>query len=159
MAVTSTAQNRFEVEILNDYGDIVYMHKAKSPAENYEKVYDLKNLDNGQYQFIVRTDNEEFARTLNIENGKISLAATEEDRKPFFTLNDKDLKFTYLNFDKKDVHVYLYNSATGENVYQANLGSDFSITSGLDLTKLKRGSYEVVLACEEFVHPYDFTIH
>jgi hypothetical protein len=158
MAVTSTAQNRFEVEILNENGDIVYMHKAKSPVENYEKVYNLQNLENGQYRFVVRTDNEEIERTLDIKNGNISVVAGEKDRTPFFSFDDRNLKFSYLNFDQKDVHLYVYSNETGDAIYQANLGSGFAITSGLDLSKLKYGSYEVVLASEDFVHPYDIEI-
>lgn len=158
MAVSSTVPNRVEVEIINDNGDIVYMHKANSPSEKYDKVFDLQNLDNGQYLFTVKTDNEEIERTFNIENGKITVTSKEKDLAPYFSFDNKNLKLSYLNFDQKDVHLYLYNNETGETVYQADLGSGFSITSGLDLSKLKYGSYEAVLTTEDHVHPFNIDI-
>ncbi len=158
IAISSTVPNPIEVEIQNDNGDIVYMHKTNSPSGKYEKVYNLENLDNGKYFFVVRTNNEEIERAVNIENGKMTVTSREKDMAPFFSFDNKNLKLSYLNFDKKDVNLYIYNNKTGETVYQADLGSNFSITHGLDLSKLKSGSYEVVLASEGFDHPYDINI-
>ncbi|HPF52466.1 MAG TPA: hypothetical protein PK335_12865 [Draconibacterium sp.] len=158
MAISSTVPNRFEVEIQNNNGDIIYKHKANSPSAKYEKVFEFEDLDNGPYLLMVKDNNEEIDRKFNLREGQIILQGEEKDMNPYFSFDNKNLKFSYLNFDQKDVHLYLYNNETGETIYQTDLGSGFSITSGLNLSKLKYGSYEVVLASEDHVHSYDLDI-
>lgn len=158
VAINSTAQNRFEIQIENDNGDVIYYHNVKSPTENYEKIYDLQDLENGNYRFLVSDNNEQVERTVNLRNGEISVTNKEKDMAPYFSFNNGNLKLSYLNFDRADVHLYLYNNENDERVYKADLGSDFSINSGLNLSKLKPGSYEAVLASEDHVHSYDIDI-
>jgi len=158
MAISSTVPNRFEVEIQNNNGDVIYKHTANSPSEKYEKVFELEDLDNGPYLLIVRDNNEEIDRTFNLREGQVILQGEQKDMNPYFSFDNKNLKFSYLNFDRKDVHLYIYNNETGNTVYKTDLGSGFSITSGLNLSKLKNGSYEVVLSSEDHSHSYNLDI-
>lgn len=159
MAISSTAPNRFVVEIQKVNGDIIYRHEANSPSENYEKVFNLEDLDNGQYLFIVKDNNEEIERSFKILDDQVIVKNNEEkDMNPYFSFDNDNLKFSYLNFDQQDVHLYIYNNETGKTVYKADLGTGFSITSGLNLSNLKWGSYEVVLAGTDFAHSYDLQI-
>lgn len=51
---------------------------------------------------------------------------------------------TYLNFDQENLRLSLYNDE--RLVCQTNVGSNFNITGGYDLSKLENGSYQVVLS-------------
>ncbi len=104
--INSTVQNKFEIVIENENGDIVFYKRSKSPSENYTKAYNFSDLEDGTYRFIVKSNNEEIERTIDMENGNIRITSKAMDMKPFFSFSNNNLKLPYLNFDQKDVHPY-----------------------------------------------------
>lgn len=153
--ISNTVPGKFEIKIQNQDNDLVFHKKINSSEDNYTKLYNFSNLNNGTYNFVVSDNNETFKKTIGIENGKIKVVSKEKDEKPYFLYENNNLKFTYLNFDEKPVHLYIYNNSD-ETVFKTNLGTNFNMVKDLNLSKLDNGSYNVVLASEDHIHSYSF---
>ena len=63
---------------------------------------------------------------------------------PYFAFADDVLKLTYLNFDEERLSLNIYDEKG--LVYQSDLGKDFNVASGYDLSALRDGKYEVILS-------------
>lgn len=156
--ISNAVQSTFEIEIKNMNGEVVFYKQTPTPAENYKKLYNFSELEDGSYNFTVRIDNEIIQKKLKMENGMVHVLSIEKELTPFVSFDNNQLKLSYLNFDQKDVILYVYNTRNNEEIYKGDLGKAFSINHGLDLSKLENGSYEAILVSENHIHPYDINI-
>jgi hypothetical protein len=63
---------------------------------------------------------------------------------PYFNYADNVLKVSYLNFDGENLKLNFYDK-NGDLIYQSELGKNFDVQSGYDLSALDPGEYDVVL--------------
>lgn len=63
--VLSNTQERTEVSLINGDGNVLFNEYATS-TEGYKKVFDLSNLSDGSYSFVIRTGSEKTVKTFEI---------------------------------------------------------------------------------------------
>jgi len=134
----------FEVSIEANNGDLVYYKQTTNPITDYRKVFNFANLETGAYVFNLKVNDTKVSNDFEVSPKGIVIGASKMRFDPYFQFSDNVLKLSYLNFDKEDLKLNLY----GDNklVYKTKLGSDFNIATGYNLSKLKKGSYQVVLS-------------
>jgi hypothetical protein len=134
----------FEVSIEANNGDLVYYKQTTNPITDYRKVFNFANLETGAYVFNLKVNDTKVSNDFEVSPEGIVIGASKMRFDPYFQFSDNVLKLSYLNFDKEDLKLNLY----GDNklVYKTKLGSDFNIATGYNLSKLKKGSYQVVLS-------------
>ncbi len=76
---------------------------------------------------------------------------------PVFVFDNKELKFSYLNFNGDNTTLTVYDSERNL-LHEKNLKSDFVTQHGVNFSKAPRGTYEVVLSSGNEVHSYDVSI-
>ena len=135
----------FQIDVKDEYGEVIFQKKTKIPSTNYKRVYDFSQLDDGIYSMTVKIDRELTEKRLDIRNGQVNVLAEKKVVEPFFMHDNQQFKMLYLNFAGDDVKLYVYDSNRNE-IYQKKFTSDFTIHHGLDLSKLPRGNYEFVLS-------------
>ncbi len=71
--------SRLYIAIKNAAGDVLYSEYARQ-TENYSKVFDLSNLADGEYAFVVETDKgrAEKAFTINTETTRVVTPVSAE---------------------------------------------------------------------------------
>lgn len=156
--ISNINQSHYEIELENEYGDIVFYKETNSPSTTYSQLYDFSMLDDGKYNFTVKVDNEKEVNTLKIKNGKIEVLNQRKEVEPFFLMKDNRLELSYLNFGKENIKLVVYDGSTHELLYEKKLNSDFVINYGLDFSKLKSGKYDAVLASGSNFYEYEVTI-
>lgn len=156
--ISNINQSHYEIELENEYGDIVFYKETNSPSTTYSQLYDFSMLDDGKYNFTVKVDNEKEVNTLKIKNGKIEVLNQRKEVEPFFLMKDNRLELSYLNFGKENIKLVVYDGRTHELLYEKKLNSDFAINYGLDFSKLKSGKYDAVLASGSNFYEYEVTI-
>lgn len=135
---------RLEVTVKSERGMIVYYKQTMKSNGDYRKIYDFSNLENGKYELSFKVNTTVVKRNLEINNGTIMVGASELRYDPFFKLEGDVLKLSYLNFDQNNLRLVFMKDR--EVVYESTLGREFNTVRGFDLSKLQRGSYDVVLA-------------
>jgi len=133
----------FEISISAEDGSTVYYNETKSKLNSYNKVYDFSDLKDGDYQVSVKVNNTKVKRNLKIDRGNIIVGDSKTSYDPYLLVNENVLKISYLNFDGENIGLKIYND--GELVYRTNIGNQFNINAGYDLSKLQAGNYDLVL--------------
>jgi hypothetical protein len=156
--ISNFAQSQFEIELKNEYGEIVFYKQTSSPVTSYSKLYDFTMLEDGNYTFEVNVNNEKEVADLSLKNGKIQVMDSRKEVKPFFTVNKNILEISYLNYAKEELNLHVYDKITNELLYKKKLEPSFAVNYGLDFSKLNKGKYDAVLAGENNFYEYEVTV-
>ena len=134
----------FELSIQSEDGELVYYKQTTKPLTSYQKIYDFKNLENGNYTMDLRVNDTRLIRDIQVASNGIFVGESKLRIDPYFAFADDVLKLSYLNFDEERLSINIYDEKG--LVYQSDLGKDFNVASGYDLSALRNGKYEVILS-------------
>ena len=143
VTATNTKSAFFELTIKAQSGNIVYYKRSENPLTNYQKVFDFSNLENGDYVLKLHVNNTSLDQKFLVKGNKVVPGNSQIHFDPFFSFKDNLLKFSYLNFEEEKVKIKIYD--TKGMIFKKNLGTNFTITDGFDLSKLENGKFEVIL--------------
>ena len=144
ISVTNENPAIFEMNIETQGGDLVYYKQTTSASTEYQKIFDFANLENGKYVLNLKVNDTKVIQDFEVRNDKIVVGNSKTRFDPYFMFKDNQLKFSYLNFDQENFTMYIYNN--DGLFFSKNVGKDFSIQKGFDLTGLEKGDYRVVLS-------------
>ncbi|MGV8091995.1 MAG: hypothetical protein AB2L24_09050 [Mangrovibacterium sp.] len=155
VAISSSAESSFEISIENSVGEIVYYKETEGKMADYRKVYDFSKLEDGKYTLIVNIDGATTKRDFNIDSkNMIQVGKMKSIVEPYFAFNDDVLRVAYLNYPGEKMDLLIYDG--DDLIYNKALENTFSVNEGLNLSKLKAGNYQVVLATDDQV--FDYTV-
>lgn len=144
IAISQESPTVNEISIISESGSVVYFKKSKKETAIYKQIYDFSQLENGTYEVKLKVGTTTIKNKLQINNGAVSVKAQKKEMEPFFNFANNVLKVSYLNFEKENVVVNVYNEVG--LIYTYELGNDFTLHHGFDLSKLEKGNYDVMLA-------------
>ncbi|MBW8330409.1 MAG: hypothetical protein K0M40_00195 [Prolixibacteraceae bacterium] len=155
VAISSLTDANLKISVTDDMGRLVYYKETTEPGDNYRKVYNFSDLEDGKYNLSVVSDNLTTERQFEIGNKTIAVGEEKTMLEPFFTYEDGYLKFSYLNFNKENVSLYFFDK--NDLVYSKKIGRDFNVNSALNLSKLREGNYVAIIAAggKEYRYPID----
>jgi len=155
VAISTLSNSNFNITIVDEKDQIVFYQENSGPNENYRKVYDFSNLDDGTYKLTVASDNLTAERQFIKSHGKIKVGEEKTILEPLFYYEADILRCSYLNFNKEDITLHLYKN--NEQIYGKSIGRDFNIQQGLDLSKLGKGNYKAILyaGAKQFEYPIE----
>lgn len=153
--ISNVTESRYEIELKNEKGDIVYYKLTNAPSANYATQYDFSMLDNGIYNLTVNVDNEKLENILKMNKGNVVVIDQRKEVDPFFTVKENHLELSWLNFELEHPKVLLYQNNT--LLFEKELDPEFSVTYALDFSSLERGNYNAVLQSETSHFEYQIT--
>ncbi|WP_340111575.1 hypothetical protein [Maribellus mangrovi] len=156
--ISNAVNSVYEIEVKNASGNILYYKQTQRPSKTYSSVYDLTGLYDGKYTFTVNVANETSTSMVNVTNGKVEVIDYNKELDPYFALNNNYLKISYLNFNKSDIVLYVYDDSSKRMLYEEDLGTEFAMNHAVNLSKLKSGSYSAMLVSNQGTHEYDIYI-
>jgi hypothetical protein len=142
--ITNENAAYFEVSVVSENGEMVYYKQSTNPLTDYKKIFSFEGLDAGNYVLNLKVNDTKLSQEIEIARKGIKVGESKVKFDPYFDYKNDVLKFSYLNFDKENMSLSIYN----ENglVYNTRLGNGFSVTNGYNLSKLESGNYRVVLS-------------
>jgi len=155
LTVKHSAPNTSEVTITSDMGEIVYYKKSKKEEELYKKIFDLSQLENGNYTLTVKTACATMRNELKVYKGTISLQNHSNEMKPYFATHKNDIILTYLNFETQAMTLRVYKSS--KIVFSETLGNEFAMHRKLNITALNKGDYDIQLFNKDTEYWFSFT--
>ena len=150
--ITNENAALFELSITSGNGDLVYYKQSDEPLTDYKKIYDFTNLKSGEYVLTLKVNDTQLTKNFELNNLGIRVGDSKLSFDPYFSYKDNVLKLSYLNFEGKNVYISFYND--GSLIFKRNLGKNFAITSGYNLSKLEPGNYKVVLSSNYGEYPF-----
>ncbi|SHF44306.1 hypothetical protein SAMN05444274_105239 [Mariniphaga anaerophila] len=154
IAFETLSPANFELLIKNDRGEILFSKKSDSPVQEFRTVFDLKFLENGNYKVCLCHGNCRLAREITISDTHLAVGSETRAYCPYYAFEDNLLKVSYLNNFQKNVFLNIYRD--GKFVTGKKLGKEVFIQKALDLSKLEKGTYEVVLSNNN--NDYEFIV-
>jgi len=153
IAISTLSDSNFNITITDNNDHIVYYRENTNPGENYRKVYNFSDLEDGTYKLTVVSNDLTSERQFDKSHGLIKVGEEKTTLEPFFGYEDGILRCSYLNFTKEDMTLYFFKN--NEPIYSKKIGRDFNIQQALNLSKLGRGTYEAVLTAggKQFSYP------
>ncbi|WP_319479637.1 hypothetical protein [uncultured Draconibacterium sp.] len=143
VSILNSAEVLFELSIRAEGGELVYYKQASSPSLTYQKIFDFKNIEDGDYAMDLRVNDTRLIKDIKVSSEGITVGESKMRIDPYFGFSNNVLKLTYLNFDQEDLSLNIYDESG--LVYESKLGQDFNIAKGFDLAALDAGQYEVIL--------------
>ncbi len=156
VAISNAEASNFQISIANNKGEVVYYKETDSASNDYRKVYDFSELENGDYKLSVTVDKMTTEREFSIKNQNIAVGKEKNRIEPFFAYKDGILKLSYLNFSEEKLSLNFYNES--ELIYTKAIGDDFSVQEGYNLSKLNKGVYSVVLSTNDKSYSYNVEV-
>lgn len=154
VTVQNPSATRMEVSILDDNKQIVYYKRSKKAISSFNKIFDVKHLDNGVYAMQVEINGVALSRNLEITSDRIYVSQPKKYTKPHFIQQNNRLIISHLNFENENYRLNIYD---GEGlIYKANLVNKSPMHSGFDLSKLKPGNYHIELNSGNKHYAYSF---
>lgn len=138
-----------EITITDETGKIRYYKKSKNEMKGYKKVFDLSQLENGTYVVKLKAGTTTYKTGLAINDGKVSVQKQRIEVDPYFSFKDNVVNVSYLNHRNEDVVVSVYNSKSSKLIFSANFGNEFAVQRAINLSELKSGNYDVMLASSD----------
>lgn len=143
-----------ELTIEDSNGEILYYQEGRINEKNYSKIFDFKNLANGDYRIIVENSAGKKELLFTVENNTVIVNEMLSSNTPYFNVENDILKISYLNHTMNNIALTLSNNE-GE-VFSKSLGNNFSITTGFNLSKLSKGDYAVSINDGNRSYTYTF---
>ena len=157
VAISNTDAANFKISIENNNGETVYYKETEAGSKDYRKIFDFSDLDRGEYKLSVSVNGSTTQRMFKIENKNIAVGKEKSLMEPYFAYKDGILKLSYLNFPEENLSLNFYDGSDNL-VYTKNLGNNFNVIEGYNLSKLGKGTYSVILTSDSKNYPYNFDV-
>lgn len=155
VAYKSTEATPLEITLTNFDGEILYFKRTQKRYNEYNKVFDFSEHGTGKYCICINFGNCSISRNISVHKNNIDVGAPQRLYEPYFCLKNKKLNVSFFNCPQKPVYINIYRN--GEHIKGINLGKNLTIQKCLDLSRLKKGVYEVVLS--DFVKERTYIAH
>lgn len=150
-SVVTDPDESSEISIFDEAGNVVYF-KESEKSTGVSLVFNLSELENGIYTFKVKTGNASALREVEIHNGKVEVKELKAQLDPYFSLDGDLLKVLYLNYGSENMNLHIYKG--NELIFELNLGNQFVVQKGFNISELKSGGFDIVLAGNNQVYNY-----
>jgi hypothetical protein len=154
ISVENLSNSPSEVAIEDFYGNVVYYKERAVNKDFYSKMFDFKNLRDGDYKIIVKNNSGEYTLPFSVVDRKVEVAKNSFDVAPYVEVKEGVLKVSMLNHNMEDVRLN-FLSENGV-IYSKKLGNEFSITAGFNLGRLENGEYAVEIKSGNKTFSYNF---
>jgi len=144
----------FEISLINQWGNMVYFKRSYKKITDYQKAFNFSKLKDGSYQLVLKINDTTVKRDIKIAGDNLEIGNPSVDYKPFFVYKNERLEFSFLNFGLENLTLNLFKN--NELILRSELGNQFTINAGYDLSYLEKGNYDVILTSDE--EQYIFSI-
>lgn len=156
VAISSLTGDDLQVTVKDNLGRIVYYKESIAPVNDYRKVFNFSELEDGYYTLEVLSKKLTTEREFQMRAGKIKVGVEKTSLEPFFAYEDGLLKCSFLNFNQEKTALYFMKD--NQLLYSKEIGKNFTVSEALNLSKLDEGTYTAVLSSGEKEYTYPIEI-
>jgi hypothetical protein len=155
VAISTLTNSNFNITIADENGQIIYYQENLNAGENYRKVFNFSDIEDGTYKLTVVSNDLTAERQFKKSHGQIKVGEEKTTIEPFFGYEAGILRCSYLNFTKEDMTLHFFKN--NELIYTKNVGRGFNLQEAMNLSKLDKGNYEAVLSAgpKEYSYPIE----
>jgi len=148
-------EKRMTLSIENLDGDILYYSEKTGEARDYSNFFDFTYVEDGQYNLVVKTDDEQIEQKFQVSDGLASMEIKKNVIEPFFKEDNAEMILSYLNFDHVAMNIKIFDKKD-QLIFTKELGKDEEFSQVFNIAQLRPGEYNVLFIAGE--DEYWFTL-
>lgn len=152
--IESFTPRNFELSLTDNDGQIIYYKKSERPIHNYSSSVNFNEIDDGIYHLSIDFGDCSINRDILVANHKVQSGEISKKCVPYFQVDKRRINISHFNGEQKNLFLNVYKDGT--HIDGMSLGKELCIQKRVDISKLKRGSYEFVLS-DNLNHSCAFT--
>jgi hypothetical protein len=154
--IVKSSETDAEVEVTNEYNEVIFYKKLNGSAADYQKKYDFSALEDGKYRMTVNSENETNETWFKIERGDVIIENNRKIMEPLVKADGNLWTMSFLNYPMEHTNLYVYN---GNNLmYHKKMKPEFAVHAGLDFSELLPGTYDIVFSNEHNIFEYEIKV-
>jgi hypothetical protein len=154
--IVKSSETDAEVEVTNEYNEVVFYKKLPGSAAEYQKKYDFSALEDGKYRMKVLSENEINETWFKIERSDVIIENNRKIMEPYIKTDGNLWTMTFLNYPMEHMNLNVFN---GNNlIYHKKIKPEFAVHAGLDFSELLPGTYDIVFSNEHNIFEYEIKV-
>ncbi len=123
--------------------NVIYAERVTNAL--YSKKFNLKNLAEGLYFFETESEFKSISYSLKVKDNELVILDKQENMKPFFIEEEKHVSLNFLNLDKKDVSIKVYDEDS-RLVFEEEITDEMIVEKSFDFSGAYEGNYTVSIS-------------
>lgn len=156
VAISNNTASNFQISIQDEEGETIYYKETDAENKDFRKVFDFSKLEAGSYTLKASIGGSTTERSFTIGKNAIAVDKEKTAMEPYFSYKEGVLGVSYLNFGEDELNLHFYD-ANGL-VYAKEIGKQFNVIEGFDLSKLASGEYKVILSAGSKEYAYNVNV-
>ncbi|TDS14486.1 putative secreted protein (Por secretion system target) [Maribacter caenipelagi] len=148
--------NGVQVKLMDSDLNVIYSEKMTEGQ--FSKKLNLKDLTDGVY-FLSADDNmTAYSYTIVLANDNVKIVESDEDIKPFFRKADNMIYMNYLNLDKSDLSIKIYDTES-RTVFTQEVADEMIVEKAFNFTDAFPGTYTVTVKSAGKTYTEEFVVN
>lgn len=148
--------NGVQVKLMDSDLNVIYSEKMTEGQ--FSKKLNLKDLTDGVY-FLSADDNmTAYSYTIVLANDNVKIVESDEDIKPFFRKTDNMIYMNYLNLDKSDLSIKIYDTES-RTVFTQEVADEMIVEKAFNFTDAFPGTYTVTVKSAGKTYTEEFVVN
>lgn len=148
--------NGVQVKLMDSDLNVIYSEKMTEGQ--FSKKLNLKDLTDGVY-FLSADDNmTAYSYTIVLANDNVKIVESDEDIKPFFRKTDNMIYMNYLNLDKSDLSIKIYDTES-RTVFTQEVADEMIVEKAFNFTDAFPGTYTVTVKSAGKTYTEEFIVN
>ncbi|WP_291966918.1 hypothetical protein [Maribacter sp.] len=138
--------------------DLNVIYSEKMTEGQFSKKLNLKDLTDGVY-FLSADDNmTEYSYTIVLDNDNVKIVESDEEIKPFFRKTDNMIFMNYLNLDRADMSIKIYDTES-RTVFTQEVADELIVEKAFNFTDAFPGTYTVTVKSAGKTYTEEFVVN
>lgn len=144
------------IQLLDSDSNSIYFEKLSNGR--FSKKLNMKDLVDGYYYLVAESGLKSNMYTISLKEGVIEIIDSEEDAKPFFRKTDNKVFMNFLNLDKSEISLKVYDQ-NYRLVFSETVSDKLIIEKAFNFEGAYSGSYMVVVSDDTKTYSEEFVVN
>ncbi|MEH6514340.1 hypothetical protein [Maribacter arcticus] len=138
--------------------DLNVIYSEKMTEGQFSKKLNLKDLTDGIYYLSADDNMTEYSYTIVLDNNDVKIVESDEEIKPFFRKTDNMIFMNYLNLDKSDLSIKIYDTES-RTVFTQEVTDEMIVEKAFNFTDAFPGTYTVTVKSAGKTYTEEFVVN
>jgi hypothetical protein len=152
----NNTSSKFGIKFMDEEAHVIYSGKLSDGS--FSRKFDLNSLKDGLYFVSVEDEFNTYVYTVSLKGKEVKIVHREEAYKPFFRKTNDKVYINFLNLDKSDVSVKVYD-ADYRVVYTETYTDTLIVEKAFNFAGAYKGSYSVVISDNDNTYTENFVVN
>lgn len=148
--------NGVQVKLMDSDLNVIYSEKMTEGQ--FSKKLNLKDLVDGVYYLSADDNMTAYSYTIVLDNDNVKIVESDEEIKPFFRKTDNMIFMNYLNLDRADLSIKIYDTES-RTVFTQEVSDELIVEKAFNFTDAFPGTYTVTVKSAGKTYTEEFVVN